>query len=163
MNEIVRGGQVWAVTEVNVWWWLHVDVKLFWFISGLFNAISIPSLSYGLWTSAIHVAILAFNVFVKLSSITEFEGKLPSWYIFKNMHVTVISHSFFHGIVEMGKAVFTSPVSLLDWFSLTKAVQQEGEQRWYIRLSVAWEVPWGNQILNKKNGLYLSTGAPWRC
>ena len=54
----------------------------------------------------------------------------------------------------MGKAVFTSPVSLLkaavDWFSLTKAVQQEGEQRWYIRLSVAWEVPWGNQILNKK-------------
>ena len=155
MNEIVRGGQV--------WWWLHVDVKLFCFISGLFNAISIPSLSYGLWTSAIHVAILAFNVFVKLSSITEFEGKLPSWYIFKNMHVTVISHSFFHGIVEMGKAVFTSPVSLLDWFSLTKAVQQEGEQRWYIRLSVAWEVPWGNQILNKKNGLYLSTGAPWRC
>ena len=39
------------------------------------------------------------------------------------MYVTVISHSFTHGIVEMGKAVFTSPVSLLtegsSWLVLT--------------------------------------------
>ena len=74
---MARFGQLLKSMFGDDYMWI-VDVKFFWFISGLFDAVSIPSLSYGLWTSAIHVAILAFNVFVKLSSITEFEGKLPS-------------------------------------------------------------------------------------